>query len=203
MDQLTVPLPSLVNKALDYNPFTQIDLSSLNLCLSNLEMKMTAFQAYRTQHLKVNKTLIQELDTPTSSLFKRTHNKITGSSEVKSLSNVSEGKPTVIAESEEKRNLFDVLKNSCTDDGNTSQESEVSDVECVDVEKTKDCSSSEGPPSKRAKIELEGGVSKDDTEADGEVQEVVVNDGKRLLDRFEESESTEFTLVIVLFSFFT
>lgn len=195
MDQLTVSLPSLVNKPLDYNPFTQIDLSSLNLCLSDLELKMTAFQAYRTQHLKVNKTLIQELDTPTPSLFKRTHSNITGSTEVKSLSNISEGKPTVIAESEEKRNLFDVLKNSCADDGNTSQDSEVSDVECVDVEKTKDGSSSEGPPAKRAKIELEAGVSKDDADAEGEVQEVVINDGKRLLDRFQESESTEFTLV--------
>ena len=188
MDSIIYSSPAIVNKILEYNPFAEIDLNSINLCLLGLELRMTAFQAYRTKQLQVNRTLIKELDSNVQPNQKLNHVPFNESSKFNSLSNSSEGKPTTILESEEKRNLFDVLKDSCN-----PQDSETSDIDVgSDIEKCD--SSTNGPPSKKIKLEEEAnGKEKKEEEDDDEEEDI--NKGVRLLDQYMDCQPTEFSLV--------
>jgi len=186
MGSIMYTVPSCVNKPLDYDPFKQVNFRSLNLHLSDLELNMTAFQAYRTQQLKVKKSIIQELENIVADQSHNVVSKCNSNSEFKSLSNVSDSK--ALTGLEEKRNLFDVLKDSCSNDNasNTNTESETSDVEVIDLEENcsaeyEDGRGGGGPPCKKQKTEIE--------------EERPINDGKRLLDRFMECSSPEFLLV--------
>ena len=185
MDPIIYSAPAIVNRVLEYNPFRDIDFQSLNLCLLGLELHMTAFQAYRTKQLKVNRSLIKELDSnlqadPSS----RNHVPFNENSKFHSLSNSSEGKPTTLLETEEKRNLFDVLKDSCN-----PQDSEASDIDVgSDIEKSD--TSTNGPPSKKIKLEEE--LKKEEEEEEDETD---VNKGIRLLDQYMDCQPTEFSLV--------
>lgn len=192
MDSIIYLSPAAVNKLLEYNPFTDIDLNSINLCLLELEVKMTAFQAYRTKQLKVNRTLIKELDSNVQTDRKLNHVPFNEHSKFHTLSNLSEGKPTTILEAEEKRNLFDVLKDSCN-----PQDSEASDVGS-DIEKCD--SSTNGPPSKKIKLEEEAneGKQKKEEEEEEEEEKEDINKGIRLLDQYMDCQPTEFSLVSLL-----
>ena len=189
MDPLIYSSPAVVNKLLEYNPFTDIDLNSINLCLLELELNMTAFQAYRTKQLKVNKTLIKELDSNEQPNQKLNHVPFNENSKFHTLSNSSEGKPTTILETEEKRNLFDVLKDSCN-----PQESEASDVDAgSDIEK---CDlSTNGPPLKKIKLEEGVDEEKENKEEEDDEEEEDPNKGIRLLDQYMDCQPTEFSLV--------
>lgn len=188
LEPLNYSAPAIVNKALEYNPFKDIDFQSLNLCLSTLELTMTAFQAYRTKQLQVNSSLIKELDSdiPTKSCVNTVP--IHENSKFGTLSNLSHGKPTVLLETEEKRNLFDVLKDSCN-----PRDSETSDVEVSsDIEKCD--AQANGPPHKKIKLEEET-TDKDDEVQEEEEEEIDLNKGIRLLDQYMDCLPTEFSLV--------
>lgn len=62
MDGINFRTASLVYNMLNYDPFTQIDLSSLNLVLVQLELVLSAYVAYRSQRLCMPKRLIEEID---------------------------------------------------------------------------------------------------------------------------------------------
>lgn len=178
IDEIKYKVPSLVCQALDYDPFSHIDLESWNFCLLSLELTMSAFQSHRTGQLKVKKSLIQELDSKNIDLTESgTKTSTAASSLFLPLSNASEGTPvTSLAQSEENRNFFDAIKESLSG-SNTPRDSEASDSECVDEEKSE---LEEGPPVKKSKID----------ETESEVKKVRKY-GKRILDDFlaEEKDS--------------
>ncbi|XP_055613145.1 helicase domino isoform X2 [Uranotaenia lowii] len=62
MEGINFRTASLVYNMLNYDPFTQIDLSSLNLVLVKLELMLSAYVAYRSQQLCMPKRLIEEID---------------------------------------------------------------------------------------------------------------------------------------------
>ncbi|XP_052567115.1 helicase domino isoform X2 [Culex pipiens pallens] len=62
MDGISFQTASLVYNMLNYDPFTQIDLSSLNLALARLELTLSAYVAYRSQRLCLPRRLIEEID---------------------------------------------------------------------------------------------------------------------------------------------
>uniref|UniRef100_A0A182TBH6 SNF2 N-terminal domain-containing protein n=1 Tax=Anopheles maculatus TaxID=74869 RepID=A0A182TBH6_9DIPT len=62
MEGISFKTASLVYNMFNYDPFTQIDLSSLNLVLIQLELLLPAYVAHRTQHLCMPKRLIEEID---------------------------------------------------------------------------------------------------------------------------------------------
>ncbi|XP_062544529.1 helicase domino isoform X2 [Armigeres subalbatus] len=62
MEGINFRTASLVYNMLNYDPFTQIDLSSLNLVLIKLELVLSAYVAYRSQRLCMPKRLIEEID---------------------------------------------------------------------------------------------------------------------------------------------
>uniref|UniRef100_A0A182LZ96 Helicase domino n=1 Tax=Anopheles culicifacies TaxID=139723 RepID=A0A182LZ96_9DIPT len=62
MEGISIKTASLVYNMFNYDPFTQIDLSSLNLVLIQLELLLPAYVAHRTQHLCMPKRLIEEID---------------------------------------------------------------------------------------------------------------------------------------------
>ncbi|XP_021699558.1 helicase domino isoform X3 [Aedes aegypti] len=62
MEGINFRTASLVYNMLNYDPFTQIDLSSLNLVLVKLELVLSAYVAYRSQRLCMPKRLIEEID---------------------------------------------------------------------------------------------------------------------------------------------
>lgn len=62
MDAINMHMPSIVTKLFDYDPFTQIDLSSLNLQLAQLELSLSAYTAYYAHKTQAPRKLIEELD---------------------------------------------------------------------------------------------------------------------------------------------
>ncbi|XP_058840254.1 helicase domino [Topomyia yanbarensis] len=62
MEGISFRTASLVYNMLNYDPFTQIDLSSLNLVLLRLELVLSAYVAHRAQRLCLSKRLIEEID---------------------------------------------------------------------------------------------------------------------------------------------
>ena len=58
---VTYRVPSLAINIMDYDPLNHIDFKSLNLCFADLEMKITAFASHRTQEVKVDRVLIEEM----------------------------------------------------------------------------------------------------------------------------------------------
>ncbi|EAA11849.4 AGAP006165-PA [Anopheles gambiae str. PEST] len=62
MEGISIKTASLVYNMFSYDPFTQIDLSSLNLVLIQLELLLPAYVAHRAQHLCMPKRLIEEID---------------------------------------------------------------------------------------------------------------------------------------------
>uniref|UniRef100_A0A182QDT2 Helicase domino n=1 Tax=Anopheles farauti TaxID=69004 RepID=A0A182QDT2_9DIPT len=62
MEGISIRTASLVYNMFHYDPFTQIDLSSLNLVLIQLELLLPAYVAHRSQHLCMPKRLIEEID---------------------------------------------------------------------------------------------------------------------------------------------
>ncbi|KFB48687.1 AGAP006165-PB-like protein [Anopheles sinensis] len=62
MDGISFKTASLVYNMFNYDPFTQIDLSSLNLVLVQLELVLSAYVAHRSQRLCMPKRLIEEID---------------------------------------------------------------------------------------------------------------------------------------------
>lgn len=68
MEGINYRTASLVYNLLNYDPFTQIDLTSLNLVLLKLEMVLSAYVAYRSQWLCMPKRLIEEIDSAPESI---------------------------------------------------------------------------------------------------------------------------------------
>ncbi|KAL0125634.1 hypothetical protein PUN28_004615 [Cardiocondyla obscurior] len=62
MEAIEFVTASLIWSALDYDPFKHIQLSSLNLLLLDLEMRLSAFIAHRVNRLRTPKKLIEEID---------------------------------------------------------------------------------------------------------------------------------------------
>ncbi|XP_065077199.1 helicase domino isoform X2 [Ochlerotatus camptorhynchus] len=62
MEGINFRTASLVYNMFNYDPFTQVDLSSLNLVLVKLELFLSAYVAYRSQRLCMPKRLIEEID---------------------------------------------------------------------------------------------------------------------------------------------
>ncbi|XP_053674373.1 helicase domino [Anopheles nili] len=62
MEGICFKTASLVYNMFNYDPFTQIDLSSLNLVLIQLELLLPAYVAHRSQRLCMPKRLIEEID---------------------------------------------------------------------------------------------------------------------------------------------
>eukprot|EP00794_Sanderia_malayensis_P014257 gene14257-15744_t len=58
---VTYRAPSEVLKVIEYDAFERIDLKSMNFCLIDMEMGVTAFASHRTQEVKVTKALIEEI----------------------------------------------------------------------------------------------------------------------------------------------
>ena len=61
-EPLTYETASLVTTALDYDPFRQINLKSLNLVLSDLSFTLSAFAHHRIGRFMASPELIQEID---------------------------------------------------------------------------------------------------------------------------------------------
>ena len=121
---------SLVQYPLLYDPFKHVNLSSLNLGLADLELNMTAFQAHRTNQLKVPKKLIEEIDSynPEENICSREARQSSTtpgtSSCFSSLTNLSQCgvNPTVESES---RSFLDVLSPSDTSGGSRTTISDI------------------------------------------------------------------------------
>ncbi|KAB7496302.1 Helicase domino [Armadillidium nasatum] len=62
MSALLYDAPSLVYGITSYDPFKHVDLFSLNLLLSELEVCLTAFAAHRIRRFQAPQKLIQEID---------------------------------------------------------------------------------------------------------------------------------------------
>ncbi|KAG8188164.1 hypothetical protein JTE90_019444 [Oedothorax gibbosus] len=62
MEGIRYTTASLAYKALDYDPFKQVSLLSLNLLLADLELALTAFAAHRVKKFQVPRKLIEEID---------------------------------------------------------------------------------------------------------------------------------------------
>ncbi|XP_046390170.1 helicase domino isoform X2 [Ischnura elegans] len=62
MEGLTIHVPSLVYRALSYDPFKHVDLFSMNLLLVQLELCLTAFVAHRMKKFQPPRRLIEEVD---------------------------------------------------------------------------------------------------------------------------------------------
>ncbi|KAG8223943.1 hypothetical protein J437_LFUL003751 [Ladona fulva] len=62
MEGITLHIPSLVHRALAYDPFKHVDLFSLNLLLVELELCLTAFVAHRMKKFQPARKLIEEID---------------------------------------------------------------------------------------------------------------------------------------------
>ncbi|XP_058066416.1 helicase domino [Anopheles bellator] len=62
MEGISFKTASLVYNMLNYDPFTQIDLSSVNLVLIQLELLLSAYVAHRSQRLCMPRRLIEEID---------------------------------------------------------------------------------------------------------------------------------------------
>lgn len=62
MDGIQFWAPSLVCNMFNYDPFKQIDLSTLNLILIKLELCLSAYVAHRVKRLATPKKLIEEID---------------------------------------------------------------------------------------------------------------------------------------------
>ncbi|XP_055631475.1 helicase domino isoform X2 [Toxorhynchites rutilus septentrionalis] len=62
MEGISFRTASLVYNMLNYDPFTQIDLSSLNLILIKIELVLSAYVAHRSHRLCMPKRLIEEID---------------------------------------------------------------------------------------------------------------------------------------------
>lgn len=63
MDGINLHTASIVSKICDYDPFTQIDLNSLNLVLVQLEQCLSAYVAYFSRKTQIPRKLIEEIDT--------------------------------------------------------------------------------------------------------------------------------------------
>uniref|UniRef100_A0A336MIX0 CSON001825 protein n=1 Tax=Culicoides sonorensis TaxID=179676 RepID=A0A336MIX0_CULSO len=62
MDQIVIRAPSLVCDIMDYDPFKNINLASLNLLLIELELCITAYVAHRANKTQTPRKLIEEID---------------------------------------------------------------------------------------------------------------------------------------------
>ncbi|XP_068211116.1 helicase domino-like isoform X5 [Palaemon carinicauda] len=62
MESIQYDAPSIVYGICDYDPFKHIDLFSLNLLLSDLELCLTAFAAHRIRKFQASRRLIEEID---------------------------------------------------------------------------------------------------------------------------------------------
>ncbi|XP_036345598.1 helicase domino-like isoform X2 [Rhagoletis pomonella] len=62
MEGITYEAPRLVYNLLDYDPFTRIDLHSLNLLLIDLELTLTAYVSHKSRVLEPPRKLIEEID---------------------------------------------------------------------------------------------------------------------------------------------
>uniref|UniRef100_A0A2M4CNK1 Putative chromatin remodeling complex wstf-iswi small subunit n=1 Tax=Anopheles darlingi TaxID=43151 RepID=A0A2M4CNK1_ANODA len=62
MEGISFKAASLVYNMCNYDPFTQIDLSSVNLVLVQLELVLSAYVAHRSQRLRMPRRLIEEID---------------------------------------------------------------------------------------------------------------------------------------------
>ncbi|XP_042903379.1 helicase domino isoform X2 [Parasteatoda tepidariorum] len=62
MEGVTFHTSSLASKALEYDPFKQVNLQSLNLLLADLELSLTAFAAHRVRKFQTPPKLIVEID---------------------------------------------------------------------------------------------------------------------------------------------
>uniref|UniRef100_A0A2M4A008 Putative chromatin remodeling complex wstf-iswi small subunit n=1 Tax=Anopheles triannulatus TaxID=58253 RepID=A0A2M4A008_9DIPT len=62
MEGISFKTASLVYNMCNYDPFTQIDLSSVNLVLVQLELVLSAYVAHRSQRLRMPRRLIEEID---------------------------------------------------------------------------------------------------------------------------------------------
>lgn len=62
MDHIVIRAPSLVCDLLDYDPLQNIDLSSLNLLLIELELCLTAYVAHKATKTQTPRKLIEEID---------------------------------------------------------------------------------------------------------------------------------------------
>ena len=161
MDELLYSTASLAEYAVIYDPFKTVNLQSWNLCLADFELSLEAFQAHRTNQLKVHKTLIQELNCVDSSNADSTHPHYfrSTSSQFQPLANVSQQAVTSMSEIEEARSYLDVMTPSSTTAGyatigdiltrqveDSIDSSEVDVVNVVDDEPLY-------PPPKKAKLE--------------------------------------------------
>lgn len=208
-DAIKYRVPSFVCQACDYDPFSHIDLASWNFCLSTLEHTMSAFQAHRTQQLKTQKSLIQELDsktmecaTPCVNTSNRSGDTILRkstsftSSLFLPLSNASDcNMNSAVLHSEEGRNFLDAIKDSLSET-NTSHESDASDSECMETDQEVDGP----PPTKKVKLE-ESGANSTSTSTVVDIPDKTsgMKYGRRILDEFmiSESECTAYSLVRV------
>ncbi|XP_055918769.1 helicase domino isoform X2 [Eupeodes corollae] len=62
MEGITYAAPHLTYGVMDYDPFTQIDLNSVNLMLINLEITLTAYVSHKVRLLAPQRKLIEEVD---------------------------------------------------------------------------------------------------------------------------------------------
>ncbi|GAB6030179.1 hypothetical protein CHUAL_005855 [Chamberlinius hualienensis] len=62
MESISYTTASIVTRALEYDPFKHIDLSTLNMLLVNLELSLTAFAAHRIKRFQTPRKLIEEID---------------------------------------------------------------------------------------------------------------------------------------------
>lgn len=62
MDGIKFWAPSLICNMFNYDPFAEIDLSSLNLILIKLELCLSAYVAHRVKRLATPRKLIEEID---------------------------------------------------------------------------------------------------------------------------------------------
>ena len=58
---ITYRAPSLFLVTVDRNPFEFVDLSTLNLCFADTELRLSAFASHRTQDLQCKRKLIEEI----------------------------------------------------------------------------------------------------------------------------------------------
>ncbi|XP_055839323.1 helicase domino isoform X2 [Episyrphus balteatus] len=62
MEGISYAAPNLAYGIMDYDPFTQIDLNSINLMLINLEITLTAYVSHKVRLLAPQRKLIEEVD---------------------------------------------------------------------------------------------------------------------------------------------
>lgn len=94
-------------------------MAAYNLCLADFELNLSAFQAYRTNQLKVSKNLIQEIDTIENKNTKNTNFYFTtNSSKFQSLKNVNDNAKLSLVDSiEGARSYLDVVTPSAGTNG--------------------------------------------------------------------------------------